>query len=387
MEENYLKKVIKKSGVNTLVIIIACILIFAFGFFSFKDKVSTLFTSLETGTNVESIKKLYDNKKAYIQLKDADIYFLDYAIYTYNTVNGVKTGEEKLDQVYGMIAYEDGYILALLPKEYLDMTDEELSSINTVALLESLENGGLSDSDDYHQDAYDELINTISDSFGEEASFVKDYVPEICVSITDNGRKNDQMIFGGLSILFLVALGILVRNIIVKSNYKSSKFYKSLNKIGDAESIENSLDRSIANGTYLYKSDDRIYAYLGLITPNYVLGKNNNSPVLQSTPDMIWAHLKVTKHKSYFITVGKSFQVVMYFKNVKNPVTIDFRKEDQATAVVRKLAEELSIIAGYSDELMKMFEKDYQGFVRMAEQQKESASAENTNSTENDTYE
>lgn len=385
MEENYLKKVIKKSGVNTLVIIIACIGIFAFGFFSFKDKVTTLFTTLETGTNVESIQKLYENKKAYIQLKDADIYFLDYAIYTYNTVNGVKTGEEKLDQVYGMIAYEDGYLLALLPKEYLDMTDEELSSVNTVALLEGIENGDFSDTDDYHKDAYDELINTISESYGEEASFVKDYVPEICITITDNGRKNDQMIFGGITILFLVAFGILIRNILVKNNYKSSKFYKSLNKIGDAESIENALEQSIVKGTYLYKSDEKSYAYAGLITPEYVLAKNNTALTLSSTKDMIWAHLKVTKHKYYFITTGKSFQVVMYFKNNKTPVTIDFKKEDEATSVIQTLAEKLSVIAGYSDELMKMFKKDYQGFLRMAEEQKESASGETE--TTNETYE
>ena len=385
MEENYLKKVIKKSGVNTLVIIIACIGIFAFGFFSFKDKVSTLFTTLETGTNVESIQKLYENKKAYIQLKDADIYFLDYAIYTYNTVNGVKTGEEKLDQVYGMIAYEDGYLLALLPKEYLDMTDEELSSVNTVALLEGIENGDFSDTDDYHKDAYDELINTISESYGEEASFVKDYVPEICITITDNGRKNDQMIFGGITILFLVALGILIRNILVKNNYKSSKFYKSLNKIGNAESIEHALEQSIVKGTYLYKSDEKSYAYAGLITPEYVLAKNNTALTLASTKDMIWAHLKVTKHKYYFITTGKSFQVVMYFKNNKTPVTIDFKKEDEATSVIQTLAEKLSVIAGYSDELMKMFKKDYQGFLRMAEEQKESASGETE--TTNETYE
>ncbi|WP_033164096.1 hypothetical protein [Clostridium sp. KNHs205] len=385
MEENYLKKVIKKSGVNTLVIIIACIGIFAFGFFSFKDKVSTLFTTLETGTNVESIQKLYENKKAYIQLKDADIYFLDYAIYTYNTVNGVKTGEEKLDQVYGMIAYEDGYLLALLPKEYLDMTDEELSSVNTVALLEGIENGDFSDTDDYHKDAYDELINTISESYGEEASFVKDYVPEICITITDNGRTNDQMIFGGITILFLVALGILIRNILVKNNYKSSKFYKSLNRIGNAESIEHALEQSIVKGTYLYKSDEKSYAYAGLITPEYVLAKNNTALTLASTKDMIWAHLKVTKHKYYFITTGKSFQVVMYFKNNKTPVTIDFKKEDEATSVIQTLAEKLSVIAGYSDELMKMFKKDYQGFLRMAEEQKESASGE-TEAT-NETYE
>ena len=385
MEENYLKKVIKKSGVNTLVIIIACIGIFAFGFFSFKDKVSTLFTTLETGTNVESIQKLYENKKAYIQLKDADIYFLDYAIYTYNTVNGVKTGEEKLDQVYGMIAYEDGYLLALLPKEYLDMTDEELSSVNTVALLEGIENGDFSDTDDYHKDAYDELVNTISESYGEEASIVKDYVPEICITITDNGRTNDQMIFGGITILFLVALGILIRNILVKNNYKSSKFYKSLNKIGNAESIEHALEQSIVKGTYLYKSDEKSYAYAGLITPEYVLGKNNTALTLASTKDMIWAHLKVTKHKYYFITTGKTFQVVMYFKNNKTPLTIDFKKEDEATSVIQTLAEKLSVIAGYSDELMKMFKKDYQGFLRMAEEQKESASGETE--TTNETYE
>ncbi len=385
MEENYLKKVIKKSGVNTLVIIIACIGIFAFGFFSFKDKVSTLFTTLETGTNVESIQKLYENKKAYIQLKDADIYFLDYAIYTYNTVNGVKTGEEKLDQVYGMIAYEDGYLLALLPKEYLDMTDEELSSVNTVALLEGIENGDFSDTDDYHKDAYDELVNTISESYGEEASIVKDYVPEICITITDNGRTNDQMIFGGITILFLVALGILIRNILVKNNYKSSKFYKSLNKIGNAESIEHALEQSIVKGTYLYKSDEKSYAYAGLITPEYVLAKNNTALTLASTKDMIWAHLKVTKHKYYFITTGKTFQVVMYFKNNKTPLTIDFKKEDEATSVIQTLAEKLSVIAGYSDELMKMFKKDYQGFLRMAEEQKESASGETE--TTNETYE
>lgn len=369
MEQNYLKKLIKRNTTGPLLISLIFILVFFFASIGDSDKWSTLFSSLEEGNSVASVQDLYDKDKAYIQLKDADVYFLEYGIYDYTTVNGIKASEEKLSQVYGIILYDDGYLLTLLPKDYLDMTEDELSSVTAVANLEGL------DDNDYNRDAYDEMITTLSDALETDPSAIRESVPEICVTLPENGRSDDQRAVVIINLLLLVSFLYFLYQIVILINYKVSRFYKKLNKIGVAEDIEYKINRSIADERYLYYSPYKSSSLIGLITSDYVIGKKYQSLVLHHTKDLIWVYLKVIKHKSYFITIRKTYQVLFYFKDVKNPISINCKKEAAAEELIRIVAANLPALTFYSKELLQVYKKNYQAFLKIVE---EHAAGQNT---------
>lgn len=360
MEQNYLRKIIRKNAWSPMFISLVFVFIALAGFLSESEKWSTLFTPLAEGTSVTGIQDLYAKDKYYFQLKNADVYFLDYAIYSYDTVNGVKTSEEKLSQVYGIIYYDDGYLLALLPKDYLDMSDEELSSVTAVANLQALGD------DQYHQEAYEEMITSLSKAYKVDPSTVRESIPEICVTLTEHGRLGDQFLFLVMGLILLISASVFLYQLLIKINYKYSGFYKKLAKIGNPEDIEYRINSEIAGERYLYMSVLRPAAYTGLITTDYIIGKINHPLAIHPTRDLIWVHLNTVKHKSHFITISKSYQILFYFKDMKSPISINFPKAAIATELIEKIAATLPVMCGYSDDLKKLYKKDYTAFVNLA---------------------
>lgn len=361
MEQNYLRRVIRKNARTPLLISLIFVLVFLAGSIRESEKWSTLFTPLAEKTSAEGIKDLQKQGKYYFQLKNADVYFLDYAIYSYDTVNGVKSSEEKLSQIYGILAYDDGYLLTLLPKKYMDMSEEELASVTAVANLESI------DSDKYHREAYNEMITALSDAYSVDSSVIKENVAEICVTIPENGRLDDQILSVIFILGFIFSFLYFLYQLLILFNYKLSKFYKKLAKTGSPEDIEYSINHSVEKETFLYINTLKSANNTGLITSDYIIGKKGMSLALGNTRDLVWAHLKLIRHKTYFITVRKTYQVLFYFKGVKTPLFINCNKEDDAANLLGLVAERLGVYSGYSDELAKLYSKNYDAFIREVE--------------------
>lgn len=379
MEQNYIRKIIRKNAWRPIFISLIFVFITLTGFLSESDKWSTLFTPLAEGNSVTGIQELYAKDKYYFQLKNADVYFLDYAIYSYDTVNGVKSSDEELSQIYGIIYYDDGYLLALLPKDYLDMTDEELSSVTAVADLKALSD------DQYHQEAYEKMVTTLSEAYNADPSAVRESIPEICVTITEHARQGDQLVFIILGLLLLASVSVFIYQLLILINYKFSGFYKKLAKTGNPEDIEYRINSAIAGEHYLYMSPLRSAAYTGLITADYIIGKTNHPLAIYPTRDLIWVHLNTFKRKSHFITISKTYQVLFYFKDIKLPVAINFPKAAMATELIQRVADTLPVMCGYSDELKKLYKKDYSAFLNLALQRKaENAHMEESNEVSQD---
>lgn len=361
MVHNYLRKIIRKNTRAPLLISLLFILIFLAGSIRESHKWSTLFTPLAEESSIDGIQSLQKQGKYYFQLKNAHVMILDYAIYSYETVNGVKTGDEKLSQVYGILAYDDGCLLTLLPKDYLNMSDEELDSVTAVASLENLNDS------EYHRDAYNEMVSYISNTYQVDSSVVEKNVPEVCVTIPEDGRFGDQMFSAILILGFVISLVSFLYQLLILFNYKLSRFYKKLARAGSAEDIEYSINRAAEDGTYIYMSTLRSASYTGLITPNYVIGKKNSSLMLGNTKDLVWVHLKLIRHKAYFVTVRKSYQVLFYFKDVKAPVTINCNKKETAAILLEAVIKGLGVYCEYSEELAKLYKKNYDAFLREIE--------------------
>ncbi|MGN6712826.1 MAG: DUF6709 family protein [Anaerocolumna jejuensis] len=358
MVQNYLKKVIKKNNRGPFLISLIFVVIFLAVTIQESYKWSTLFTPLTAVNSIENIKDLHKQNKFYFQLKKADIYPMDFGIYNYHTVNGIKTSEEELTQIYGILQYDDGYLLVLLPKDYLDMSDDELASVTAVADIESLNDG------DYHKEAYEEMVKVLSDAYKIEPSVVKENVAEICVTIPDHGRLNDQLLFIFYLLGLLISLAFFLYHLLVAFQYRQSRFYKRLDRIGSAEDMEYSINRAAEEGACLYISTLRPSNYAGIVTSDYIIGKKGMSLALGNTRNLVWVHLKLIKHKSHYITVGKTYQVLFYFKDLKAPIAINCPKEDVAANLIDTVSETLRVYCGYSKELEQLYKKNFDAFLK-----------------------
>lgn len=363
MTENYLKRIIKKNAQMRLLMYLIFIVITIGIFISNFRLISTLYSPLSSIKSFEDAKTLFDEDKVYAHLENADLYFIDYAIYTSETYNGVKTSDDELSQAFGVIAYDNGYLLALVPKSYIDMDESELQSVFATCKLESLDDG------EYYDDAYDELIKELGDSYDDMSNEeIKQYVPKMCVTIPEYDRSVDQLLIAIDILVCMIFIFFLITKIVVISDYKKSKLYKQLIKFGSAEDVEYSIAQSVERENYLFKSDYKPVSRIGLITPEYIIAKRDNGLHIFLTRDLIWAHLKITKHKYRFVTISKSYKVMLFFKGVKKPASITFRSENQANELIARISQNLPVICGYDYNLAHTYKSNYAGFLQMTEQ-------------------
>jgi hypothetical protein len=359
---NYLKNIIQKNTKLTLWAIVAFTVLLLIAFMSSLNLLSTLFSPLSTVKTSAEAESFYSDKKAYAQLENADVYFIDYGVYTYKTRYGVKTSEEKLSEVFGFVNFEDGYVLTNMPKSYVDMDEASLGAVSATCKVRSLEDG------EYYKKAYDEMISEIVDATGASREEVEARVPKICLEIKENGRQEDQILFTLEILGLLVCAFFLIRKIIILCDYKKSKLYRELSLLGDAEQIEDSINRNIDSNNCIYKSDYKSIALYGLILPDYTIARKGAELHIFKTADLLWAHVKVTKNKVNFITVSKSFSVMLYFRGAQKPFSINFRNQEQANALINRISETLPVICGYSDELKHSYKSNYMEFLQTADQ-------------------
>lgn len=97
----------------------------------------------------------------------------------------------------------------------------------------------------------------------------------------------------------------------------------------------------------------------------FICGQQGASTIFRETADVVWAYPKTIKHKRGFITVARSYYLMVGFVN-GSLCTIDAKDERTASAQVEKLATLCPrAITGYAKELEKMFFKDLKGFLNI----------------------
>ena len=362
MADNFLKKIIQKNVLKPILVLVLIIIVAAGFLVSQASLYSTLFSALDPINSMEDAQNLYDEGKAYVSLENADVYFLDYGVYTYTTRNGIKTSDEKLSEVYGLVDYEDGYLLVQMPAEYLDMPEEDLYSVTAVSKLEAL------DANEFHGEAYDQLLSEVAEAFQVTEDDVREFAPEFCVTIKD--RAGDQGIFVAAVIAILVSLGILIGKLLAYSNYKSTKDYKALNAIGDPEDIETKINNIVEREAYIYAGGAKSFGNAGLISDEYIVANKGSKLNVGKTSDLIWAYLKVTKHKTYFITVSKSYQLQLYFRGDKEGSHISIKNESEANRVIGEIAAKFPVICSFSEELARLYRKNNAEFQQLADKYK-----------------
>lgn len=325
------------------------------------NSLSTLLTPLSTIQSADEAESFYADKKVYAQLENADVYIIDYGVFTYKTRYGIKVSEEKLSEVFGFVNYEDGFVLTKMPKEYVDMYEESLNAVSTICKVKSLEDN------DLYNEAYDEMISEIAEATGYTQEEVEALSPKICLEFKD-GRQEDQVVFLFGAIGLPVSLFFLIRKIMVLSDYKKSKLYRELSQFGIPEQIEETINRNVDSKYYIYKSDDKRINLFGLVMPDFTIARRGTELHIFKTSDLIWAHVKVITRRVNFIPVNKTFSVALYFRGFLKPVYINFRNEAESNEFIRIISETLPVICGYNQQLKHTYKSNYMEFLQMADQ-------------------
>lgn len=94
----------------------------------------------------------------------------------------------------------------------------------------------------------------------------------------------------------------------------------------------------------------------------YICGQNGGTTVFGETSQLVWAYQLTTTHKRNFITVGKSYQLMLCFLDGSRR-SINMNSEADVQENLKIIADTCPhTIVGFTDEIDKLFRKDMPGF-------------------------
>lgn len=94
----------------------------------------------------------------------------------------------------------------------------------------------------------------------------------------------------------------------------------------------------------------------------YICGQCGGTTVFGESSQLLWAYQLTTTHKRNFITVGKTYELMLCFNDGKR-YSVSMNGETDVQENLKQIADVCPhTIVGYTDELDKMFRKDLAGF-------------------------
>ena len=97
----------------------------------------------------------------------------------------------------------------------------------------------------------------------------------------------------------------------------------------------------------------------------FVCGQHGSSTVFGETSKIAWVYTHVTKHKSYFITISKTYELVICFVDGTRHF-ISMKNEAAADLHLHRLGELCpQAIFGYTDELNNLFNRSLASFLNL----------------------
>lgn len=98
---------------------------------------------------------------------------------------------------------------------------------------------------------------------------------------------------------------------------------------------------------------------------DFICGHLNGTTAFGELPKLAWVYLHTVSHKRYFITVSKSYSLMLCFAD-GNVQQAGMKNEAIATEHMEKLSQICpQTVFGYSDDLQKMYRKDLNGFLNL----------------------
>ena len=339
MNNNYAKKQVRRTAKN--IIILNIIIIIAIIIFVNKDyrALRSIYMEEETVSYGSKLAEMYQSREIYVKSYTEEFFDTGYEMLEDNVV---------VDKYYAFYL-NDMYIICRTDTK---MTQESYSSYKISGLLV--------EPDTEEKKILNAIIGEISDQLDVTRTEAQGYVSAYIIDV-GAPRLLHQILFGvaGVVIIFCVSrIIIAIRDII---DYTLNKKYKKLGKESGRgpEIINEEITAELGNEEKLYKFGH------AKITENWVVSESfANFEILPKT-DVIWIYKLITQHRTNGIPTGKSFSIEMLFKNKKR-VSIAQKNEKIADETVNKLVEIFpGAIVGFSNELLRMFNKDINKFIEL----------------------
>ena len=91
-----------------------------------------------------------------------------------------------------------------------------------------------------------------------------------------------------------------------------------------------------------------------------------NKPHLLVKDQIVWVYQQNTTHRTNGVKTGTTYELLVYCLNDNKVKSISVPNENTGREILQYLKETMPrAVVGFSDELLKMFKKDYQTFLQL----------------------
>lgn len=173
-------------------------------------------------------------------------------------------------------------------------------------------------------------------------------------ALTGGAAATAYGVFGIGVILIVIGLVMLIYALM---GGKLKTFKKEIEESGFSQT---DVEFDYESAKLFYKGDDlrigrRFIFYIG-----------GNKPHIIVNDHVIWAYQQNTTHRTNGIKTGTTYEILVYSLNKKKAVHISVPNEDVGTEVLQHMNQAMpKAVIGYSDELVRLYQKDYQGFLQL----------------------
>ena len=340
MGQSYFRKVCKKKKAlriicTSVIIAVAVILVIAgIGTWYSNDKNPFI---VKTQDQYESAQ----NSSRYVKITAPKLYDLGLVMNETTTWMGIKTGKSTKARFVAMNL--DGKLLSIsLPTSVYDKLGKQLTGGYVLK-------GKITEFDEKDLEVFkDSLIKQ-----GVSEDKIDD---SIYTGYLDYQSPAES---GGVFFLFAGIVVIIGLVILAPSLHKNSVAVKSLKDYsnGDVDSAYKKIDNEVSTPD-TYKNGPIT------ITQNYIIGEGGQFVVALPSKELMWAYKKTLRKKTYGITTGKYYSVVLIFSD-KTSYDINFAKgEQKVNETIGYINEHIkTCVCGYSDELSNLFKRNPNEFI------------------------
>lgn len=174
--------------------------------------------------------------------------------------------------------------------------------------------------------------------------------------------------FYGLGIWFgliITAISILAIANIIKAMRRNSNsaihpINKELSRFGPVQKVVESINKEIKEDKNNLSLDNSIITSSWLLRPSFFAMN------IFLLGELVWIHQRITTNSTYGIETGKDYAVAIYNRHGKH---LEFKsREHNANSIMGVISSRAPwVIAGYSDELMKLWESNRNAFITLVD--------------------
>lgn len=343
-------KSLKMKSLKSLAFLI--ILFVVIGSFLFPRGLRSLLISFSKPQNLDTIDYSGDIEGMYVEGTLFGIY---------DWYCEEKEGAKLVSREYLIDAGENYYMGMMVMKKYneqanalMEASYDYLDGVDDGTALEAAQytvRGTIEKMPEDSLELYKEYLDWDNMAADEQATFLPYYLAVERIGGLDSASMWAFTGIGG--VLYLISLWFII-SIFTGRYQKSVKAYiaQSNNQDATREKVES-----------FFSNTQRVNGLL--LGRDYFSGQSGAKTIFIESSKLAWVYQMTTTHKRNFVTVGHSYSIKVGFTD-GNIVEFSMKNEAAAQEMIEKISTTYpQVIAGYTDELNKLYQKDMTGFLNL----------------------